>query len=242
MQIKKIDKSTALLIAGIILALIAGILLIKGQELYNRLVPVVYCGEKPIQPFTVIKDSDLTTVKIPKVIAQQQNMFFKKEDVVGKVANTIIPVNTPIVKNQIMAFERSNDILAAKLTQLGDKDSVAYTIPTDPISSVGGKIQINDVVDIIGTMEASMKPDEIKKTVSKIIVPNARVIDSVGTEGNVRGLTFILNPQQVLDIEYVRKKGRVSFALLPYKYNKDTENYITSEETFIKRHFSVEGE
>jgi len=238
MNKSKLDKSTILLIVGILMALIAGVLIIKGQEYFNKLVPVVYCSNEGIAAYKTIKETDLVIIKIPKIVAQQQNIYTRMEDVIGKVTSTFIPSQTPIYKNQILSFNRNKNILAANLSQINDPGIVAYTIPTNQIACSGGKILSNDMVHIIATMEIPSLKGAAKTYVSKILVPYARVMDVVGKDANVKGLTFALTPQQVLDIELARKKGNISFALLPYNYNKDDGDISTSEESFINRHLS----
>ena len=242
MQSKKMDKSIILLVIGIVMALLAGFFVVKGQEYYNKLVLVIYCGEKDIPPYTKIKEEDVVEFKLPLVVAQQQKMFLRKEDVIGKVSKAPIIANTPIIKNQILDLKNNSNILASNLTQIGDPSLVGYTIPANPITSVGGKILPNDKVHIIANIQMSTKEQEDKKRISKIIVPYAKVIDTVGKEASIKGLTFALTPQQVLDVEYAMKNGSISFALLPYEYNKDQENISTSDESFTARHLSIKGE
>ena len=242
MQRMKIDKSVVLLVLGIVMALFAGFFVVKGQEYYNKLVPVIYCGEKDIPPYTKIKEEDIVELKLPQIVAQKQRMFLKKEEVIGKVSKALIIANTPIINNQILDVKNNSNILASNLTQIGDPRLVAYTIPANPMTSVGGKILPNDKVHIIANIQIRVKDQEDKKRVSKIIVPYAKVIDTVGKEASIRGLTFAMTPQQVLDVEYALKNGSISFALLPYEYNKDQENISTSDESFTERHISTKGE
>lgn len=239
---KKIDLSSLLLLIGIIFAFGAGFLIIKAQEYYNNLVPVIYCYEKDLPPYTVIKDTNLVIKKVPKLVVEQNGLFVKREDVIGKACVTIIPANTPINKSQIISLERNNSLLAANLTKIGDLNKVAYTIQTNPMSAVGGKILPNDMVHIIGTFRMpSSTGTGGDKTVSKIIVPFARVLDTIGKDGTLAGLTFVLTPQQVLDIEYVLKNGKITFALLPYEYNTVVENDVTTDENFRTRQFKSGG-
>ncbi len=242
MHKRRIDKSTIILVLGIIMALVAAFFVVKGQEYYNKLVPAVYSFNQAIAPFTKIKEDDLTIVKIPRIVAQQQGVFIRKEDVIGKISKTTIPSQTPVYKEQIFEFKNNNSILAANLSQINDPGVVAYTIPTNQVSAVGGKIVANDIVHIIATMETQLENTGKKTYISKIIVPYAKVIDVIGKDAGIKGLTFVLRPEQVLDIECAMKIGKISFSLLPYEYNKDNYEAITTLDSFKKKHFSVEGE
>lgn len=242
MKFKKIDLSILLLIIGAVMAVIAGFSMIKAQEYYNQLVPVIFAGQSEITQFSIIKEEDIQLVKVPKIIAQRQNLITKKEDIVGKVAGVLISAQTPIVKTQLLDFERNNNILAASLSQLNDPSVVAYTVPASQNTCFGGKILPNDMVHIIATIQPPETSIRNKEFVSKIVVPYAKVLDVVrvanGKQMIISGITFALTPQQVLDIEYVRKNGTITFALLPYTFDKDNAEIVTTDETFGERYFS----
>lgn len=236
---RKIDSSAIVLIAGIIMALITAILIVYGQQYYNQLVPVVYCGDKDIPPYTIIKETDIVERNVPKAVIERNNVFIRKEDVIGKVTVTLICAGTPIIRNQVMDLKRNSNLLSANLTRLDDPEVVAFTIPANPLTAAGGKIRANDRVSIIGSMEISLKPGQPPQKVTQVIVPEARVLDVIGEGNNIKGLTFALTLQQVLDIEFVQKRGSIVFALLPYQYNSENfKNTSITEKTFIKRYFS----
>lgn len=231
------DKSLIILVIGIVAAIISGVLVVKGHDYYNQMVPIVYASQEDIQPYTPIKEEDLIIMEVPKITKMDETMYQRKEDVIGKVSKSLIPANTPISRNQILNLSKSGNMISASLTQLKDPNLVAYTIATNQVDAVGGKISPNDMVHIIATMQVSTIPNAPKKTVSKIIVPYAKVLDIVGTGSKIQGVTFALTPQQVLDVAFSQKNGTISFAILPFQYNMDSGNYITTEENFRSRQF-----
>lgn len=246
MQTKRLDVSVLLLIVGVCIAIIAGFLIMKGQEYYNKLVPVVYCGAKDIPIHTIIKESDVVIIKVPKIVIQNQNIFMRKEDIIGKLSNTMIPSNTLVVKKQVIDLKTNSNLLASNLTLLNNPNAVAYTIPTTPGYCVGGRIAVNDTVHIIATMKMPVADGQPEKFVSKIIVPYAKVLEVITStqskEQVLSGVTFALTSQQALDVEFAMKKGTISFALLPYNYNIDQKDIATTEKSFIDRYLNDKGE
>jgi len=241
-QKKILDNSLIFLIVGIVLSIILAVLVTKGYGWINPEIEVVVPNGKDIAANTVIKSSHLTTKKVSKSIIETQKIYTNPQDLVGKVAKSIIPEGTPITSKHILDLQAENkNVLTAKLSSMGDTNLIAYTVPVDSLDAVGGKISANDMVYLIGAFNSNLKTGEKNSAMSKVIVPAARVIETVEKDKQIRGITIAITPEEAVDIAYVLKNGTISIALLPYQYQeKDINLLITDSSSFNEKNFTEE--
>ena len=239
-QKKILDNSLIFLIVGVILSIILAVLVTKGYGWINPEVEVVVPNGKDIAANTVIKSSHLTTKKVSKSIIESQEIYTNPQDLVGKVAKSIIPDGTPVTEKHILDLQDENkNVLTAQLSAMGDTNLIAYTVPVDSLDAVGGKISANDMVYLIGAFNSNLKTGERNSAMSKVIVPAARVIETVEKDKQIRGITIAITPEEAVDIAYVLKNGTISIALLPYQYQeKDINMLVTDSSSFNEKNFT----
>lgn len=238
-QKKIIDNSLIFLIVGIVLSVILAVLVTKGYGWINPEIEVVVPNGKDIAANTVIKATHLTTKKVSKSIIEDQKVYTDPQDLVGKIAKGIIPEGTPITEKHLLDLKDNNkNVLTAKLSAMGDSNLIAYTVPLDSLDAVGGKISANDMVYLIGAFNSNLKTGERNSAMSKVIVPAARVIETVEKDKQIRGITIAITPEEAVDIAYVLKNGTISIALLPYQYQeKDINTLVTDNSSFNEKNF-----
>lgn len=225
-----------ILIAGIAAAILAGAVAVQGQLYMNRNVEVVFAAEDPIYPNTIITENNIVMKELPQAIVDSQLLFEKKEDVIGGVALSTILPNTLIMKTQV--FNASDGgVLSDKLSTLEQPELMAYTIPANASNAVGGAIRAGDFVNIFGNFEVASDSSEQSGRVVKILIQNARVIEVVGSGDRIRGLTFALTAEEILDVEFALRAGSISFALLPLGTTyEDSEDLLINRDMFLQRH------
>lgn len=162
------------------------------------------------------------------------------ELVSGKISNTRIYPGQVIVRSQLVDKQ-----LQETLTGVGSNASyiipdgkVAVAIPITQISSVAGALKAGDVIDILVTMNidfTNIGIEEVQNitqlTLQKVPVLRVGPWSVTDDEKNAGGIvTVIVEPQEAVEIKYIRDNTVFDFAL----------RSITDESDFVTRPVNVD--
>lgn len=168
----------------------------------------------------------LTQLEVPESYVHPQSVFINEwERIVGqRVAHTIREGQT------LLWTDFSDPRSDVELDQVVKEGWRAMSIPVDQVSSMGGLLQPNDHVDILGTF---MKPEQ-KEWVTLTLLQNVTVL-AVGSrlgsqqrsseDGSRLGfqtVTVLVTPEEAELLTFSVDKGKISLSLR-------NENDITTE-------------
>ncbi len=176
----------------------------------------------------------LTQIEVPESYVHPQSVFIHEwERIVGqRVAHTIREGQT------LLWTDFSDPRSEVELDQVVKEGWRAMAIPVDQVSSMGGLLQPNDHVDILGTF---MKPEQ-KEWLTITLLQNVTVL-AVGArlgsrersseEATGRGfqtVTVLVTPEEAELLTFSVDKGKISLSLR-------NENDITTELALPPKNF-----
>lgn len=113
-----------------------------------------YVFTRNISKSTQIEDDDVKVVNVPKK-ALTQNNIFKKEDVVGKYANTDVYAGNLAYKNQMIDEGKMEVFEKLDLTKMRK-----ISLPINYLEGFGGELRRGDRVDLIYTGKGTKKTSD----------------------------------------------------------------------------------
>jgi pilus assembly protein CpaB len=160
-----------------------------------------------------ITNDMIEVVQAPKAFVPKE-AFNKKEDVVGRVSNVIIPKDMPVVAN----------LLAPKGTTAGMEARIpqgyrAVAVKVDESSGVAYLVKPGSRVDVVAVMTAERGRGS--ETISKTILQNIEV-GAVGQElgsnadkgaAVTKSVTLLLKPEDVPSLHLAAQKGKILLAM-----------------------------
>lgn len=206
----------------LIVGLVVGVIAIKmtfdlvrkaqGSTVSGEQVAVVR-AKAPIPMAAEITDTMVQVVQAPKAFVPS-GAFTKKEDVIGRVSNTAIPKDMPVVTS----------MLAPKGTKPGIVSRVkpgyrAVALKVDESSGVGYLLKPGCFVDVVAVM--AVKKERTTETISKTILENVEVVavgDEMGESGEtgakvVKSVTVLVLPEDVPRLHLAAQKGKILLAM-----------------------------
>ncbi len=178
----------------------------------------------------------LTQIEVPESYVHPQSVFINEwERIVGqRVAHTIREGQT------LLWTDFSDPRSDVELDQVVKEGWRAMSIPVDQVSSMGGLLQPNDHVDILGTF---MKPEK-KEWVTITLLQNVTVLavgarlgskergSSESTSGRgYQTVTVLVTPEEAELLTFSVDKGKIALSLR-------NENDITTELALPPKDFS----
>lgn len=247
-KIKKRNTHIKIIVVGIVLGCAAAVILFIGISNYLNMVSVV-AAAKEIPAFSIIKNDDIKTIKVPKEFAK--NNTSNENLVVGKVTRSIIPDGVAIQPSFLM--NNTSSYLGARLTDLKDGKLRAFAIPLDGITGCGGEVKPGDLVDIIGSFNITVPEAEAntnpppkqtkasstaqKEIISKLLAGQVLVLENLGQGKDTNGIIVAVEPQQAQEIQFAIMAGRISVALNPYEPDKKaSDTKTTTIKSFIQKY------
>lgn len=180
---------------------------------------IVLVAEKNIPRGSVIKENMVALQKIPSNFAQP-NVFTSAESALGKIAAVDIAKGEQILRNKITSKAMDNGGSAGSLATRTPTGKRAITISIDSLSAVGGMVNPDDYVDVIGDFPI---PQQVQgKTVTQLITvtlfQNVLVLDMGGGKAkgaSISTVTLALNPQEAAFLNYAQQQGKIRLLLRP---------------------------
>lgn len=231
---KKMNRT----VLGIICIIAAFALTFAVSPLINKVtedkVEVVWVNQT-IKAGSEIKSSDVEVAKIGKH-GLKNGYIVKKEDVVGKYANTDIYTGVLIYPEMLSDENTSFENVAMSLN--GDK--VAISIALKGLeSSYGGKIKNNDVVSIVADGKIASELTYVK--VIGVITSDGFDVEGGSTVEELKlpsVVTFLANREQAKIINTLGKGANISLALVYRSNDINDENIKTlldaQDKVFVK--------
>jgi len=151
----------------------------------------------------------LTQIEVPESYVHPQSVFINEwERIVGqRVAHTIREGQT------LLWTDFSDPRSDVELDQVVKEGWRAMSIPVDQVSSMGGLLQPNDHVDILGTF---LKPEK-KGWVTITLLQNVTVL-AVGAplfgkdRGSSETVTLLVTPEEAELLTFSVDKGKISLS------------------------------
>lgn len=232
------NTSVWFLAAGVICGLLAAFIVVRGVAAATSAMPVV-AATRDIPAFVQVKPDMVKVIQVPRA-SIRPGMFRDPQGVVGRYTRSIIPAGTPVSQAQLVK-DSSGGLLAASVTERGDKKLRAFAVPVDPVSGLGDKVQPGDRVDVIASVKVPQGGQQVP--VAKIIAQSVEVIDYIAGSQNARaGLVLLVTPQQAQDIRFALENGKISVALNPYEPDVSASNTApTTGENFARTYLAQGG-
>ena len=166
-------------IVGVILILV---LMYWGYsaQIKNAVNPImVPVATKDIQPRTQITDEMVTTVSMPSIAVDKEEVILNKNNVIGKYTtlNALVPKNSMFYKKAVVEQSKLPDSIFIKVK----KGEIVYNFNVDMESTYGNSIAPSNYIDIY--MKAGNGQDE--KVLLGKLVENVQVLavkDSAGRD------------------------------------------------------------
>lgn len=207
---------TYILIAGIVVALLGGILVVVLLSQGNVSVPgqssQVVVAAHDIAAKAQIKSGDLTTVNLPSNSVPGHS-FSSVNDVKGFAA-VALPKNTPITSDALVSAPAA----APASTSQGVLDipagQVAVAIPAgDPINNVAGFVQSGDKVDILVRNIPGQTPGQVATTFTNLTIQLANNSSAGGRSPSGNAWVVFVPSQQAMQLIYLFNSGQYTFVL-----------------------------
>jgi Flp pilus assembly protein CpaB len=164
---------TYILIAGIVVALLGGILVVvllsqQGQVTIPGQTVSVVVAAHDISPRTQVNSSDLTTVAYP-ANAVPSRSFSSTTEVKGFAAVGIAK-NTPVTADLLVSAPAAAPSGSQGVLNV-PQGEVAIAIPAgDPINNVAGFVQSGDHVDILARNLPGQTPGQVATTFTNLTI------------------------------------------------------------------------
>ncbi|MCS5697293.1 Flp pilus assembly protein CpaB [Desulfofundulus thermocisternus] len=218
---RKRSSSFYILAFGILFGLVAAYGAVQIINRATSSVPVVVAATD-IQPFTRITEAQLKVEMVPRA-AVKHGMYPSVKGVVGRVSKTEIPEGWPIWSGAL-AQNTPGSVLTARISEENNPDLRAVPLKLDHISSLGGRIEPGDRVDVVGAMKLPAGGGSAVQPVCRIIAANVKVLDVIRGEKQTEGVILAMTPQQNQEVQFALSSGTISLALNPYETNVNAAN------------------
>lgn len=198
---------------AVLLGLLAAFTAVSIIKKYTDTVQVVVAA-KDIPAYKKITLDDLKVVELPK-IAVPKDYTNSISELQGKYL--MIPVSAgDVVRTSKIADQKTDSLLAAKLTHLKDPSLRAFALPYTKESGVGGEINEGDRIDIIASVKIETSGGLVG--VGKTVAHNVLVLKVEKPNDAGQGILIVaLTPQQIEDIAFALTSGTLRYSLNGYE-------------------------
>jgi Flp pilus assembly protein CpaB len=201
-------------------------------------VPVLVAAED-VSKFSKLTGENVTVQHIPRAALLDGEYLSNPEQIKDKFAQMGLAKGTVLRPSHILVPPGGSEGLPMHLAVEFTPEHRAISLPIDMSRMAGGRIQKNDIVDIIAVVSVTHMDEEI--TAARTVAQGIRVLDVFAPEDAPQGKRSVILAVTLPiaeEIALLAETGSIHLALTPYGATAVTTDGITGVE-YLQRHFGT---